>query len=161
MIVFSKLKNNLRLSIGWGRVSKQRFIFQSHTRYWDVHVQCAWFSDPPLSPRHSILCHANDSQGLVVVDHRLCGGHRAVPRHWWSTWLEGHSRGMAPVVAPPHSQARPPGRRPLSHSNLISIPWPRNVPNGPKGPYRNQIKIMRMVCQTDSLIQMWRVCEMV
>ena len=22
---------------------------------------------------------------------------RAVPRQWWSTWLEGHSRGMAPV----------------------------------------------------------------
>ena len=50
---------------------------------------------------------------VVDVVHRACGGHRAVPRQWWSIWLEGHTRGMAPVVATSKSQSRPPGRRPL------------------------------------------------
>ena len=43
---------------------------------------------------------------------------RAFPRQWWSTWPEGHSRGMAPVVATSKGQSRPPGRRPLlAYSN--------------------------------------------
>ena len=32
------------------------------------------------------------------VVHRACDGRRAVTRQWCSTWLEGHTRGMAPVV---------------------------------------------------------------
>ena len=36
---------------------------------------------------------------VVDVVHRICGGRRAVPRQWWSIWPEGHTRGMAPVVA--------------------------------------------------------------
>ena len=52
--------------------------------------------------------------GLVDVVHRACCDLRAVPRQWWSPWLEGHTRGMAPVVAPLNwIQARSPGRRPL------------------------------------------------
>ena len=35
---------------------------------------------------------------------------RAAPRQW-STWPEGHTRGMAPVVATSKGQSRPPGRR--------------------------------------------------
>ena len=39
-------------------------------------------------------------------------------RTWWHVgkigpWPEGHSRGMAPVVATSKGQSRPPGRRPL------------------------------------------------
>ena len=30
-----------------------------------------------------ILCHAHVNPGLVVVVHRTCGGHGAVPRRWW------------------------------------------------------------------------------
>ena len=74
---------------------------QSSTR-WPLCRQILLYPQDNLSP---VLCHAPVTGHVTVT--------RAVPRQWWSTWLEGHSRGMAPVVATSKSQSRPPGQRPL------------------------------------------------
>ena len=47
-----------------------------------------------------------------------CGGRPSRPRQW-STWPEGHTRGMAPVVAASKGQSRPPGRRLLINGPTI------------------------------------------
>ena len=68
-----------------------------------------------LSP---VLCHAPVSRAWWTSSTGHVTVTRAVPRQWWSTWPEGHSRGMAPVVATSKGQSRPPGRRPrLAYSN--------------------------------------------
>ena len=63
-----------------------------------------------LSP---VLCHAPVSRAWWTSSAGHVTVTRAVPRQWWSTWPEGHSCGMAPVVATSKGQSRPPGRRPL------------------------------------------------
>ena len=68
-----------------------------------------------LSP---VLCHAPVSRAWWTSSTGHVTVTRAVPRQWWSTWPEGHSRGMAPVVETSKGQSRPPGRRPLlAYSN--------------------------------------------
>ena len=61
-----------------------------------------------------------------------------------ATWLEGHTRGMAPVVAP--LTARP-GYLVDVHFDLLKpvsfIPWLCSRPIGPKGPYPNKKKRWR------------------
>ena len=65
-----------------------------------------------------VLCHAPVSRAWWTSSTGHVTVTRAVPRQWWSTWPEGHSRGMAPVVASSKGQSRPPGRRPLlAYSN--------------------------------------------
>ena len=65
-----------------------------------------------------VLCHAPVSRAWWTSSTGHVTVTRAVPRQWWSTWPEGHSRGMAPVVATTKGQSRPPGRRPLlAYSN--------------------------------------------
>ena len=69
--------------------------------------------------------------GLVGVVHRPCGGRRAAPRQW-STWPEGHARGMAPVVATskPKASLGHPGDVHFGLLKPISfIPWLRNGQN--------------------------------
>ena len=67
-----------------------------------------------LSP---VLCHAPVSRAWWTSSTGHVTVTRAVPRQWWSTWPEGHSRGMV-VVATSKGQSRPPGRRPLlAYSN--------------------------------------------
>ena len=63
-----------------------------------------------LSP---VLCHAPVSRAWWTSSTGHVKVTRAVPRQWWSTWPEGHTRGMAPVVATSKGQSQPPGRRPL------------------------------------------------
>ena len=76
--------------------------------------------EPRLSPTGGaqILLYPSNNLSRSSVTPTSSNGHsgglRAVPRQWWFTWLEGHTRGIAPlVVHTSKSQARPPGRRPL------------------------------------------------
>ena len=73
-------------------------------------MQILLYPQNNLSP---VLCHAPVSRAWWTSSTGHVTVTRAVPRQWWSTWPEGHSRGMAPVVATSKGQSRPPGRRPL------------------------------------------------
>ena len=78
-------------------------------------LQILLYPQDNLSP---VLCHAPVSRAWWTSSTGHVTVTRAVPRQWWSTWPEGHSRGMAPVVATSKGQSRPPGRRPLlAYSN--------------------------------------------
>ena len=63
-----------------------------------------------LSP---VLCHAPVSRAWWTSSTGHVAVTRAAPRQWWLTWPEGHTLGMAPVVATSKGQSRPTGRRPL------------------------------------------------
>ena len=79
------------------------------------NTQVLLYPQDNLSP---VLCHAPVSRAWWTSSTGHVTVTRAVPRQWWSTWPEGHSRGMAPVVATSKGQSRPPGRRPLlAYSN--------------------------------------------
>ena len=62
------------------------------------------------------------------------------------TWLEGHSRGMAPVVAPPKARPGHPGDVHFGQLKPISfILWFSNGQIEPKGCYPNETKPNQML----------------
>ena len=73
-------------------------------------IQILLYPQDNLSP---VPCQAPVSRAWWTSSTGHVTVTRAVPRQWWSTWPEDHSRGMAPVVATSKGQSRPPGRRPL------------------------------------------------
>ena len=97
--------------------------------------------DPLSRQRLYYPGHVHVRPGLVVVDHRICDGRRAVPRQRWSRpdWRATTGDGtMAPGMEPPTAR--------LNHSvnvlfgplNPISfLPWLFNGPIGPKGLHPN------------------------
>ena len=63
------------------------------------------------------------------------------PRQWWSPWLEGHTRGIALVVAPQKDRLSHPGDVHFDLLKPISfIPWFRNGQGCPKGLFLTKTK---------------------
>ena len=90
-------------------------INRTNSSWFYCCAQILLYPQDNLSP---VLCHAPVSRAWWTSSTGHVTVTRAVPRQWWSTWPEGHSRGMAPVVATSKGQSRPPGRRPLlAYSN--------------------------------------------
>ena len=104
------------------------------------------FPEPQLRPRF-LGPSGRRPSGM----RRSPGRPPAARRARWSTWPEGHTRGMAPVVARPTVRLGHPVDvyfGPLKPIFFIS--WLRNGPIGPKGSYPNQTKQI-LFCPPDIL----------